>query len=160
MRHVCEKFGLVLIRLSELAALVLNLAEQSRVLNRQDRLGGEGLKKIHNLCREVSCLAAINRQTAHNAMLTKERNCKNRPITEFPKNRSGSGRAVFLFAENVSNLHRRAGCRRTANCTRAEAYWVSQQGLRQLLFHHMTSAQMKFFRPVVIFIDRPGIATA
>src|SRR5713226_9552440 len=114
MRHVGQEFRLVTAGDFELAALVLDLAEQSRVLNRQDRLGREGLKKVHNLRRETSYLAAINRQAAHNAILTKERNGKKRPIAELSKNGSGACRAVFLVVENISNLGWCAGCRRPA----------------------------------------------
>ena len=42
VRHVGEELGLVLAGDLELATLVLDLAEQPRVLDREGRLGGEG----------------------------------------------------------------------------------------------------------------------
>ena len=44
--HAGDELRLVLARHCELAALVLDLAEQARVLDRQHRLGREGLKQV------------------------------------------------------------------------------------------------------------------
>ena len=46
MGHVGEEFRLVAIGGLDLPALILDLPEQPRVLDRQDRLGCEGLQKI------------------------------------------------------------------------------------------------------------------
>ena len=43
----------MLARLRELAALVLDLMEQSRVLDRDDRLRGEGLQQINRALWEI-----------------------------------------------------------------------------------------------------------
>ena len=45
VRHVGEELRLVLVGDLELAALVLDLAEQARVLDRDHRLVGEGLEQ-------------------------------------------------------------------------------------------------------------------
>src|SRR5258708_28794095 len=46
MAHVGEELRLVLARFGELAPGLLDLVEQSRILDRQDRLRGEGLQQI------------------------------------------------------------------------------------------------------------------
>ena len=52
VRHVGEEVGLVLVRDLELGALLLDLAEQARILDRNDRLVGEGLEQPHLLLGE------------------------------------------------------------------------------------------------------------
>ena len=53
VRHVGQELGLVLVRDLELAALVLDLAEQPRVLDRDHRLVGEGLAAARCPCRRT-----------------------------------------------------------------------------------------------------------
>jgi hypothetical protein len=53
VRHVGEELRLVAVGDLELAALVLDLAEQARVLDGDGRLGGEGLEEVHDLRREL-----------------------------------------------------------------------------------------------------------
>ena len=52
--HVGQELGLVLAGDFELAALVLDLPEQPRVLDGQGRLGGEGPEQLDDLRREVA----------------------------------------------------------------------------------------------------------
>src|SRR5689334_434509 len=52
--HVGEELRLVLARDLELATLLLDLAEQARVLNRQYRLRGKGLKKLGSAFGEIA----------------------------------------------------------------------------------------------------------
>ena len=73
MRHVGEKLGLVAIGGLKLPALVFDLAEQPRVLNRQHRLRRKGLKKIHNLRRKAAGFAPVNRQSPHDFLIEQER---------------------------------------------------------------------------------------
>ena len=48
MRHVGEKLRLVPIGCLDLTALLLDLTEEPRVLDRQSGLGRKGLKKLHD----------------------------------------------------------------------------------------------------------------
>ena len=52
MAHVGEELRLVLARLGELAALVLDFIEQPHVLDRDDRLVGEGGRQLDLLVGE------------------------------------------------------------------------------------------------------------
>src|SRR6516225_12293495 len=53
MTHIGEELGLVLARNFELPALFPNLLEQAGVLDRQHRLGGEGLQNVDRLFGEL-----------------------------------------------------------------------------------------------------------
>ena len=54
MRHVGEELGLVPVSGLEFQALVLDLAEKPRILDRQGRLGREGLEQVYAESREAS----------------------------------------------------------------------------------------------------------
>ncbi len=58
--HVREKLALVLARAGELAVGRLELVEQAHVLDRDHRLGGEGLEERDLDCRKRSGLASID----------------------------------------------------------------------------------------------------
>ena len=62
--HIGEELRLVLARHRELPALVLDLVEQARVLDRQHRLRREGLQEIDRLLGELSRLLAAHHQRA------------------------------------------------------------------------------------------------
>ena len=80
--HVGEKLRLVPVGGFDLAALILDLAEQAGVLDRQYRLCGKGLKKIDHLWREGACLTTINRQCSHDLLVQKQRHREKRLITK------------------------------------------------------------------------------
>ena len=62
--HIGEELRLVLARDVELAALVLDLVKQSRVLDRQHRLRGEGLHQVDGIGRKCARRAAAHHQHA------------------------------------------------------------------------------------------------
>jgi hypothetical protein len=56
MAHAGDELRLVLARHLQLPALVLDLVEQARVLDRQHRLRGEGLQKFNDvLSADLNC---------------------------------------------------------------------------------------------------------
>ena len=61
MAHIGQKLRFVLARLGEFSALLLDLAEEARVLDRQYRLVGEGFEKIDRAPRKFAgCLEPDN----------------------------------------------------------------------------------------------------
>ena len=58
----------------DLAALVLDLTEQPGVLDRQDRLGGEGFQKIDHLGWKFPVCFRHTVKSAHDLLLAKKRN--------------------------------------------------------------------------------------
>ena len=63
--HVGEELRLVLARDLELAALLLDLAEQARVLDRDHRLGGEGLQQVNRVLDELARFLATHHESAN-----------------------------------------------------------------------------------------------
>src|SRR5437763_749314 len=63
--HVGEELRFVLAGDFELAALLLDLAKQPRVLDRQHRLIGEGLEQIDGALREFARLLAPHHERTH-----------------------------------------------------------------------------------------------
>ena len=68
MGHVGEKFRLVPVRGLDLPALVLDLAEQPGVLDRQDRLGREGLQKFDHFGAKLPGRFSPYHQSADDAV--------------------------------------------------------------------------------------------
>ncbi len=62
--HVGEELRLVLARDLELPALLVDLAEQARVLDRQHRLRGEGLQQVDGALGELAGRLAAHHQRA------------------------------------------------------------------------------------------------
>jgi len=58
----------------ELSTLVGDFSEQTRVLNGEGRLGGEGREEPHDLGPELAGRLPDHRQAANQAIFTKKRN--------------------------------------------------------------------------------------
>src|SRR5262249_41198375 len=82
MGHVGEKLRLVPVGGLDLTTLILDFAEQPRVLDRQCRLRGEGLKEFDDLWRKAADLAPVNRQGPHDFLIQKERHSEKRSVAK------------------------------------------------------------------------------
>ena len=80
MRHAREELGLVLAGHFQLAALHLDLAEESRIQDSQDGLGRESLEEIHDVGGRPSGLLAPDHEHADDPLLEEKRNRQQRPI--------------------------------------------------------------------------------
>src|SRR5262245_15603631 len=80
MRHVGEKLRFVPVGSLDLAALILDLTEQPRVLDRQSRLRSECLKKVNDFRRKATRLLSPYPHSALNPLLAQQRNCQNRSV--------------------------------------------------------------------------------
>src|SRR5499427_10157512 len=78
--HVGEELRLVPAGQLQLPPLVLDLAEQARILDGQGRLGREGLEQLDDLRRELARRLADEDQAADDLVLTEERHREHRPI--------------------------------------------------------------------------------
>src|SRR5262249_24425646 len=72
--HVGEELGLVLARNFELATLLIDFGEQVGVLDRQHRLGGEGLEQIDRGLRECPSGFTPNYKRTNNMVTTEQWN--------------------------------------------------------------------------------------
>ena len=68
MTHIREELRFMLARNLKLAALLLKLAKQARILDREHRLGRESLQKIDGRFREQSRLFAADIERADDAV--------------------------------------------------------------------------------------------
>ena len=64
----------------ELPALLLDLVEQARVLDRQHRLGGERLQQVDRALGKLAGRAAAHHQRADDAVGAKQRDQQARPV--------------------------------------------------------------------------------
>src|SRR5262245_13432768 len=72
--HVGQELRLVVACDFELAAFLVDLCKEVRVLNCKHRLGGEGLKQIEGVLRERTGRFATNHQYANYMIAAKKRN--------------------------------------------------------------------------------------
>jgi len=72
--HVGEELRLVAARELQLTALLIDVAEQARVLDRQNRLLGEGHEKLLRRLVELARLAATHDESAQDLVRPEERN--------------------------------------------------------------------------------------
>jgi len=79
VRHVGEELGLVTARRLELPALVLDLAEQAGVLDREGRLGGERAQQIDRLGRELAGTVPGHRDAADEPVVVGHRHGEDAP---------------------------------------------------------------------------------
>src|SRR6516162_7261627 len=82
--HIGEELRFVLARDFELAALVLDLAEQARVLDRHHRLGGERLQELDRMTGKLAGLLAPDDQRPDDAVGAVERNDQTRAKSDPP----------------------------------------------------------------------------
>jgi hypothetical protein len=79
--HRGEELRFVLARFGELMALFLNLVKQSRILDREDRLRGEGLQQIDGILGKFARLLAADHQRTDNPIGGKQWNGQKRAET-------------------------------------------------------------------------------
>ncbi len=104
VRHVREELALVAVGDLELAALVLDLAEEAGVLDRERRLAGEGLEQLDRRGRKGSRRLPHHHQRPEDPVLAQQRDgqecSKPRPHAE--------------LAQGAPDTSRLARCRRSA----------------------------------------------
>src|SRR5262249_45361292 len=93
----------------QLAALILDLAEQARVLDRQHRLGRERLQEMYGILGKVARLFAADHKRSHNFVNAEQRHSE--PSTIACPHRDLSDRARWLIAD-IGNLLRLSRLRR------------------------------------------------
>ena len=154
MAHIGEELRLVLTRDLELAALLLDLAEQARVLNRDHRLRGEGLQQIDRALGEFPGLAAPHHEGAHHAIRAQQRHHQ-QPAIAFPQHDVGELRRGFVL--EVRHLHRLATFGRPADrgILQLEPMFTERGG--KSLAHPVGGAQSKLATLLIVDVDGAGI---
>ena len=116
--HVGEELRLVLARDLELAALLLDLAEQPRVLDRQHGLRREGLQEVDGRFREQARLPAAHHERADDAVGAQQRHDEQRRDSRLAGRCRWTGDARLVG--EVRHLDRLAPLRRVADRSLAE----------------------------------------
>ncbi len=103
VRHVGEELRLVLVRHLELRALLLDLAEQPRVLDRDHRLVGEGLQERDLLLRKGAGHVSAKRDRADALALPEHRRKDDRAEARLFRVAPDDGRDVGI-AEDIREM--------------------------------------------------------
>ena len=111
MAHIGKELRLVLARLRELAALVLNLIEQPRVLDRDHRLVGEGRHQLDLLVGEKLNRATHQHEDRDRDSFAQERRAKHGTRTDFSY---GIAQGVVRIVQNIGDLDDFARKRRSS----------------------------------------------
>ena len=105
VRHVGKKLRFELARRLELLALLLDLLEQARILDRQHRLRGEGLQQRYRGIRKQAAFRAAHHQRADHLLIADQRHAEIR-MYAFAQHEFAQAVTRFLF--NIGYLHRTA----------------------------------------------------
>ena len=108
VRHVGDELGLVPVGRLELAALVLDLAEQPRVLDGHRRLAAERPEEVHHLRRELPRLPLGDGEAADQTMVVEQRNADERARARRQQHVAERA-AVRARRRHVGNLDRLQG---------------------------------------------------
>src|SRR5262249_56288059 len=100
-----DELRLVLTRHLQLAALVLDLTEQSRVLDRQHRLGREGLKSSDSFGGECAWLTPQDDEAAEYPLFPDKRDCQERAQALSDEEGPGLRRDELPLVAAVADLH-------------------------------------------------------
>ena len=140
----------------QLLALVGNLAEQARILDRQYRLARQGLHQLHGLGWKFAGSAALQHERTENALRTDERDDQHPTV---PGGEVHVTQRSTRPLHEVGELDRRAACRRLAHRGLAlqDAKFADRAQQRRVPPHRLGEAE-RAVRPAVT-VDRPSIGT-
>src|SRR5262249_27211707 len=110
--HARYELRLVLARQFELAAFVLDLAEQARVLDRQHRLSCERLQEMNGILGKLSRLFAPDHERAEDLVCADQWHNEARSIAGLHRDLSDRARRLVAY---IGNLLRLSDLRRLAD---------------------------------------------
>ena len=142
----------------ELLALVRDLPEESRILDRQDGLGRERLEEIHDLRGKASRLLSPNHEHAHDSLLEEERSSQQRPIPSSLEDGSDPPHVIRPLSQNVGKLHWGPKGRRLSGHALPQAERRRPKHLVQLLVEMMRAADVvQFLSRLIVLVDDPAV---
>ena len=156
VRHVGEEFALVPARRLELAALLLDLAEQPRVLDGQRGLRRERLHELDHLGREAAGAAAVDGERAQELVLAEKRHRQHRTIAAANEDVAQPARIAPLVRD-VRDLDRLAGDREPPEHALALADGRRPERVDQLVGQPVRRVQLEFLARVVVLPDRSAV---
>src|SRR5262245_19705546 len=102
--HICQELGLVLAGDLELAALVLDLAVETRILDRERGLSREGLEQAHSFGGKAAQLLTPDYETTDHALFDEKGNGDERAVSQTAKDHLESGDRILALIQNVGHL--------------------------------------------------------
>ena len=156
VRHVREELRLVTIRDLELLTLLLDLPKEPRVLEREGRLGGEGLEQLDNLRRELPGRPPIDDEPADDVVLAQHRHRQQGPIAR-AQQRVAQTAPVDALLRDVRDLDRLAvlGHPPCRALTLADGRRPEQ--LHELVVEILRGQKVEFFPRLVELVDRARV---
>ena len=136
-------------------ALLVDLPEEPRVLDGDDRLGREGLEEIHHRLRKRARRLPPDHQPADDAILAQERDGEER--SESGSDHESQG--ITSLALDIGDLHRPARGRRLPDpgLADADADVRPAEGLDQLVGHAVVRLRHEHVLDLVELVDRAGV---
>jgi hypothetical protein len=154
---LARNWDLWLARRLELAALVLDLPEQARILDGQGRLGGEGLEQVDRLRRELAGGLPGHGEPADEVLLTEQGDGQERPRPGAQQDLAERA-PVGPFLGDIGDLDRLATRRHAPQ----DAFTLSDRRPAgqsdDLGVDVVGSAQVKRLGGLVVLVDRAGLS--
>ena len=144
----------ILQRLGQFAGAGLHVFEQTCVLDRQHRLGGEGLHQVNGVLQKRAGRAAAHHQQANHVVAAQERGGQSRP--EPGANGNLVNRVGSLFPQ-VGNLHRLVSRQHRSDIALLNSDMLLSKRVDQVLVHTVGGAQAEFAFHVVEHVDCAGL---
>ncbi len=117
----------------ELLALVGDLVEQSRVLDREHRLRGKRLHQVDHRLREQARFAPPDREHADDLFFEQQRHREQRSVPAPLEDHTHPRDSIAAFGEHVGHLNRRPQRGRLTGSALAEAQRMRAQHLQQIV---------------------------
>jgi hypothetical protein len=153
VRHLRQEGALVTAGDRELASVVLDLAKQPCVLDRQRGLRRERLQQLDRAGIELARLPAVDDEPAEQATFPQQRHREERPIAQ-PHQQVADTTAVFALVAYVRDHDRIAGRRQPAKRTLVACDRRGAQSLHQLVRQPVGRMQPELLPPFVELVDR------
>src|SRR5262245_6725478 len=143
----------------DLTALVLDFPEQPGVLDRQYRLGREGLQKVDHFGAKLPGRFSPYHQPADDPLFAQQRHGQAGAEAEALQHLAHARRVSALF-ENIGDLHWfTARCRSTYHSI-SQTRWIGTKRVDEFLFHMIRRPKQELFRLLVVFVNRPPVGAA
>ena len=140
----------------ELAALLLDLAKQPRVLDGERRLGAEGLQQLHGLGRKLAGRIAVDHQAAHDLALAQERDGEQGAEARVHE-RVAHGPRVHARHGDIRELYGLAGLRGASERALAQADRHGAQGFDHVVVDVPARAEMEDPGGLLELVDRRAV---
>src|SRR5262245_6252251 len=140
----------------DLFALIIDLAEQPRVLNCQYRLCRKGFQKLDHFGTKLPSPLSTHHQSANDPLFAQQRHGQAGSEAVALEHLAHARRVSALF-EEIGNLHWSSARCLSSYQSVSRTRWSDGRGVDESLFHVISGAQQGLFRLLGVFVNRPAI---